>query len=101
MPGDPAADPHADGGHLVHPAVAVDPDPGMPVAPPPVDPEAGENIDDPALQRVDIGAHIGVPALQIQHHIGDALARAMPGPLPATAGLVHRNAAGVHQVLGP
>ena len=56
------------------------------------DVEVSERADDPFLEIVDVGAHVGLAALQVDHHVGDPLAGAVIGELAAAAGLEHRKA---------
>src|SRR5579875_3336806 len=82
--------PDADGGDLVlAPAVACDPDADSPVAAFARDAEIGERADDPFLEGPDEGAQIAAAAVEVEQHIGDALAGPVIGPLPTAAGTVH------------
>ena len=88
---DPAPQPNADRGDLVFgaPQAALvgprDPDADAVLAPLAANIEAGERRDHPGLERRDEGADILAPALQVEHHIGNALAGAMIGELAAAA----------------
>jgi hypothetical protein len=62
--------------------------------------EGGKGPDDPFLQTGDVGAHVRSSPFQVQHRIGDPLARTVIGELAAAAGLKHREA-GVEQIAGP
>ena len=76
----------------VHP----DADPaGAALAP---DIEAGEGADDPFLKVMDIAAQVRPARPQIDHGIGDPLARPVIGELAAAAGAVDREAAWLQQV---
>ena len=48
--------------------------------------EGGERADDPFLQRRDEAAHVRAAALEVEHHIGHALAGPVIGELAAAAG---------------
>src|SRR5262245_20692106 len=90
MEGDPALQADTDGGDLVLVAGALvrppDPDPDAILAPLAADVEGDQRPDDPFLETCDIGADIGSPALQVEHHIGDPLARPMIGDLTSAPG---------------
>ncbi|ADE40665.1 prophage MuMc02, F protein precursor [Candidatus Puniceispirillum marinum IMCC1322] len=89
MPADPAADAHADGGDLVIAGEAVaimHPYAGQPRAPRASDAKITDDIDDPAFERMHIGADVATTGGQIKHDIGDTLTRAMICPLPAASG---------------
>src|SRR5690606_36690262 len=47
--------------------------------------ENGQRLNDPCLQIMHIAPHIAPALVQIQHDIGDALAGAVKGILPAPA----------------
>src|SRR5271169_1795365 len=83
----PAPQPHADGGDLVLEAVALvrpgHPDADAVLTPLPPDIEGRERPDDPLLEACDIGPDVRPAPLQIEHHIGHALAWAMIGELTA------------------
>ena len=64
------------------------------------DVEARQGGDDPFLEAPHVAADISAAAIQIQQHIGDALARAVIGVLAAAAAPVDRQAIRVEQVLG-
>ena len=71
----------------------------------PATPKSAQRADQPGFQRrheaTDIARrHRAVPALQVQYHIGDALARAVIGPLATAPRLVGRKAERVEQVAG-
>src|SRR5262249_48029134 len=89
MEGHPAAQPHADSGDLVLVTVALvgalDPNADAVLAPLAAYVELHQRADDPFLQTRHIGAHVGAAALQVEHHIGHALAGAVIGELPAAA----------------
>ena len=85
----PALQPDADrrdlvlaAGALVRPA---HPDADPVLAPLAAHVERRQRADDPFLQRRDEAAHVRAAALEVEHHIGDALARAVIGELPAAA----------------
>ena len=63
------------------------PDADAIVAPLAVDAERRERADDPFLQRHDEAPHVGTAPLEIEHHIGDALAGPVIGELAAAAGV--------------
>ena len=69
-----------------------DPDADAVLAPLAAHIEGGERADEPLLQRRDEAAHVRRAALQVEHHIGHALAGPVIGELPAAAGLVDREA---------
>ncbi|MBA7705861.1 hypothetical protein ES703_114701 [subsurface metagenome] len=100
--GNPAAQAHADRGDLVLMASALiwafDPDADAVLAPFAADVEMRQRADDPFLQPRHIGAHVGPAALEVEHHIGDALAGPVIGELAAAAGR-EQGKAGVEQVL--
>jgi hypothetical protein len=56
------------------------------------DVEAGEGGNDPAFEITDEASDIVVAPLQVEHHVGDALAGAMIGVSAAAAGFVDRKA---------
>ena len=56
------------------------------------DVEGLQRLDQPTLQRGDIGAHVGPAALEVEHDIGDPLPRPMIGELAAAAGAIDRKA---------
>ena len=69
-----------------------DPDADAAFAPLALDVEAVEGADQPLLQAIDVAADVlrrdaSVRRAQVEHDVGGALARAMIGPLPATAGV--------------
>ena len=80
---------------------AGDPDADPSVAPLAPDVEPRQRRDDPFLEPPDVTAHVAAPALEVQHHIGDALPRSVIGVLPAAAAAVHRQTRRVEQVLAP
>ena len=106
VPAHPAGDAHADGGDLgLGPrGVIGDPDADAALAPFAAHAEAGEGADQPFLQPVHEAAHVARRARavrpgEVQHDVGDALAGAVIGPLPAAAGGEGGEAAGVGQLL--
>src|SRR5215470_20176195 len=88
----PALDPDADRRDLVlAPQLrAAHPDADAVVAPLAGHGEGGEGTDDPFFQRGDEAADVGTAAAQVEHHIGDALARAVIGEATAASSLMHR-----------
>ena len=99
--GHPAAHAHADGSDLVFPAaIAHDPDADAALAPFALDVELRQRADQPFLEVVHIFAHVGLAALEVEHHIADALAGPVIGELPAAAGLEHGKAR-IEQVRRP
>src|SRR3546814_7873327 len=91
----PVADPHADGGDLVLAArplggTAVDPDADPAVADLAAQVELCQSGDHPVLHPADEGAHVLSAPVEVQHDIGDALARAVIGELAPPTGLVDR-----------
>src|SRR3569833_3449498 len=64
MQADPALDAHAQGGDLVFSDAALHPDSYAAGAALALDAQFGQSPDQPFLQIADIGAHIGLPALQ-------------------------------------
>jgi hypothetical protein len=100
--GYPAAQAHADGGDLVLAAgAAIDPDTDPPVAGAGLNTELGSRTDQPALQRLDEGAHIAAAPRQVQHDIGHALARPVIGVFAAAARLIDGKAVRHQQVFAP
>jgi len=104
---DPAPDPDADGGDLVLARSRIGrrslahPDADAAVAAFAHDVELAEGGDQPGLQILHEAPDVAVALLQIQHHIGHALARPVIGHAAAAAGLVDREATGIqHLVLG-
>ena len=99
----PAPQPHADGGDLVLTVRALvrpaHPDADPVLAPFAAHVEGRQCPDDPLLEAGHIGAHVGPPPLQVEHHIGHPLAGAVIGELAATPGGKDRKA-GVQQVGG-
>ena len=73
-------------------AAALHPDADTAFAPFALDVEVRQRLDQPLLQVADIGAHVGRAALQVEHHIADALARPVIGELAAAAGAIDRKA---------
>ena len=53
-----------------------------------------ERVDHPLLEAGHEGAHVAAAALEVEHHIGHALAGAVIGVLPAAPRLEHREAVG-------
>src|SRR5207237_131238 len=109
MIADPVTHPDADRSDLVFRLVpfgvtADDPHADPAVAPFALYAEPLQGGDDPFLEPPDMTAHVspaGPAALiEIDHHIGDALARAVIGILPAAPAPVDRQPAGIEQVLG-
>ena len=97
--GNPAPDPDPDRRDLVLGTLAArstrlvwprDPNPDAIAAPLALDTESRQGRDDPRLQSANESAKIGAPAIEIEHDIGDALARSMIGELAATAAFMHR-----------
>src|SRR5471030_1525969 len=64
----PAPHAHADGCYLVLPAVAHHPDADPAFAPLALDVELRQGADEPLLEVMDKGAHVGLALLQVQHH---------------------------------
>src|SRR5580658_4025777 len=89
MQGHPVLHADADGGDLVLGVVALvrspHPDADAIVAALARDLEGGERTDDPFLDAGDEAAHVGRPALEIEHDITDALAGTVVGELAAAA----------------
>ena len=105
----PAPHPDADRGDLVlrrrpsGPARLVgagDPDADPVRARLACDVERLQRPDQPAFEGADISAHVGPAALEVEHDIGDALARPVIGEPPAAAGAKDRKAR-LDQVFGP
>src|SRR4029077_9839904 len=103
---DPVTHPDADRGDLVLMTAGPrdpSPDPAVAALAPDVEPRQG--ADHPFLEPPDMAAHIAPPRTQfgpikIEHHIGNALAGAVIGVLPAAAALVDRQALWIEQVRG-
>ena len=99
----PTPQPHTEGCNLVFEPRALvrpfhpDTDPILAPLAPHI--EGFQGADDPLLETSDIGSHVRPPTLQIEHHIGHPLARAVIGELPAAPRSKHREA-GVEQVTG-
>ncbi len=93
---DPLRHADADGGDLVLEAFAfvrpAHPDADAVLAPLAAHVEGGQRPDDPFLQRGDEAAHVRPAPLEVEHHIGHALARPVIGHLAAAAALEHRKA---------
>ncbi len=93
---DPMRDADADGGDLVLVAFAffrpAHPDADAVLAPLAAHVEAAKRADDPFLQRGHVAAHVRETPLQVEHHIGHALARPVIGHLPAAPALEYRKA---------
>ena len=99
--GHPAADPNADRGDLGFGAVRPgQPDADPPLAPLAVEVEVREGPDHPFLEPPDVRPEVRTATLQIEHQVGDPLARAVIGVLAAAAGREHREAGRCQQVLG-
>src|SRR5437764_106559 len=100
---DPAPHTDADGGDLVLAAFALvvppHPDPDAVPAPLARNAERRQRADDPVLERSNEPAHVRSAALEIKHHIGNALAGPMIGELTAAAGRMDRET-GLDQFLG-
>jgi len=60
--------------------------------------EGGQRGGEPAFEVGHEGAHIGLAAFQVQHHISHALAGPMIGVLPAASGLEDRKAFGINEI---
>src|SRR4051794_23932477 len=90
----PAPHADADRGDLVLDLEALvgpaHPDADPVLAPLTLDVEAREAADQPFLERRDEGTHVRAAPLQVEHDIGNALAGAVIGELPAAAGAEHR-----------
>src|SRR5690606_7534990 len=110
MEAHPAPEPDADRGDLVlgwrsvgqgWPVGPDDPDPDaiFPAFAPDI--EAIERADDPLLRRGHEGADIFSPALEVEHDIGDPLARSVIGVFSATPGGENGKPVGLDKVLGP
>jgi hypothetical protein len=63
-----------------------------------LDVEAGEGREDPSLQVLHEAPHVAAAAFQVQHDIGDPLARPMVGELPAAAAAVDGKARRIEEV---
>src|SRR3546814_6983056 len=50
--------------------------------------QRGERVDDPAFERMDIGAHVAPASRQVELDIADALAGTMIGIAPAAPGVI-------------
>ena len=96
MERDPALQPDADRGNLVLTSATfvgpAHPDPDAILAPLAADIEGQERADHPFFQRRDVAAHVGAALAQVEHQIGDPLARTVVGELAAAAGVMHRKA---------
>jgi hypothetical protein len=79
--------------------LALDPDADAAVACLSVHVELFERADDPGFQTLHEGAHVAAPPLQVEHHVGHALAWAVIGELPAASCPEHRQQVGLQQVL--
>ena len=96
----PAADAHADGRDLGLGPAALDPHPDAARAPLAAHPELGQGGDQPVLEPADVGAHVRAPRLEVEQHVGDALAGAVVGVAAAAAARVHRQARRLEQLVG-
>ena len=99
--GDPMPHAHPDGGDLVLAPVRLrhpDADPAR--APLASDTQAGEGADHPFLEGLDVAAQVAAAAGEIEHDIGDALARAVIGELAAAPAAMDRKAALLDEILG-
>ena len=100
--GHPAPDPDADGGDLVLRGLALvgpahpHPDPVLPALA--ADVEGIEGGDDPGLQGRHVAAQVRRAAVQVQHHIGHALAGAVIGVLPSPPRPMDRETVGLDEV---
>src|SRR5215467_583879 len=100
----PALHPDADGGDLVLAALALvgaahpDADAVLPALP--ADVEGRERADQPFLQVGHEPAQVAAAPLEVEHRVGDALARPMIGELAAAAGGKHRKSR-LNKMLGP
>src|ERR1700704_2907464 len=96
MERNPAPQPDADRRDLVFMAGGLvgprHPDAGASLGAVAADVEGGQRADDPFLEASYIGADVGPPPLQVEHRIGDPLARAVIGELAAASSLKHRKA---------
>src|SRR5690606_35436550 len=101
--GHPFADAHTDGGDLVlaaQPLVgATDPDADPAFAATGSDSMGGEGLDDPLLEALHETADVAAALGQVEHAIGNALAGAMIGELPAAPRRIARKT-GIEQVFG-
>src|SRR5690606_25201373 len=106
---DPSAQFDADCGDLVFARRAIrqrrpfgarhpDPDPALPDFS--GNAEFCQRPDDPGFEIRDKASDVTTPAIEIKHHIGDALPRSVIGILPAAPRLKHRKAR-LQQILGP
>src|SRR5690242_2843252 len=96
---DPLAHAYANGGDLaLAPAAVVDPDADLPSAPLALQIEAREGADHPLLEAGDEAAHVAGAVLQVEQHIGHALAGPVIGVLPAAARSMNRERSGLEQV---
>src|SRR3954451_20529500 len=90
MERDPAPQAHPDRGDLVlmaGPLVrAANPEANAILAPFAADVEGIERADDPFFQPCHIGAYVRPAPLQVEHHVGHPLARAVIGELAAASG---------------
>src|SRR5689334_13513317 len=105
MKGDPAAYPDADRRDLVLVTAGPgDPDTDPIVAPLAGDAEPRQRPDHPFLEPPDMATHVPTAPrhrpVEIEHQIGDALARAVIGVLATAAALEDRQPVGIEQVLG-
>src|SRR5690606_14757433 len=80
---------------------APHPDPDtVSVAPLAAHVEGSERVDDPALETLDIAAHVAPALPKVEHDIGHALAGPMIGVLPAASGLENREALRLKEIFG-
>ena len=100
--GHPAPDPDADGGDLVLRGLALvgpahpHPDPVLPALA--ADVEGIEGGDEPGLQGRHVAAQVRRAAVQVQHHVGHALAGAVIGVLPSPPRPMDRETVGLDEV---
>ena len=101
--GDPAPELHPDGGDLVltHRGArraALHPDAHAARPHLRADVEGQERPDHPGLQRLDEGAHVAPPGVEVQHDIGHPLPRPVIGELAAPGCLKHWEAVRLQEV---
>ena len=95
---DPALHAHAQRADLRFVGALADPDPDAPVGAVRADAELGQGVDHPAFERMDEAADVLSAFFEVEHHIADALARAVIGVAAAATGFVDREAERIEEL---
>src|SRR5206468_11763152 len=88
----PALHSHPEGPDFLLRGALADPNADATFSPVRRDPELSERVDHPSFERVDKASDVLSAAVEVEHHIDDALARPVIGITAAAAGLVNRKA---------